>query len=74
MSNGHEGGPGKPVGEGGSGFSCLLELRTVEALADGHAKTPFLAYGDVVRIEMKDRTGHSIFGAIAQTVTAYQAP
>ena len=53
---------------GGVGYSCLAELRTVEALEGGAAKTPFLQYGDVVRIEMKDKAGHSIFGAIEQTV------
>ena len=38
----------------------------------GEAKTPFLHFGDTVRIEMKDRGGHSIFGAIEQTVEKYQ--
>jgi fumarylacetoacetate (FAA) hydrolase len=27
--------------------------------------------GDTVRIEMKDKAGHSIFGAIEQTVQRY---
>jgi fumarylacetoacetate (FAA) hydrolase len=61
-------GPGKPVSEGGAGYSCIVEMRTVETLLDGAPKTPFLAFGDTVRIEMKDRAGHSIFGAIEQTV------
>ena len=43
--------------------------RTVETLAHGEAKTPFLAAGDVVRIEMRDARRHTIFGAIEQRVT-----
>ncbi len=66
-----DGGPGRPVAEGGLGYSCLAELRTVETLVHGAAKTPFLRCGDTVRIEMKDRHGHSIFGAIEQPVEAY---
>lgn len=52
----------------GAGHSCIAELRAVEALADGAAKTPFLRFGDTVRIEMKDRAGRSVFGAIEQVV------
>lgn len=69
VSNGDPGGgPGRTVAEGGRGYSCLAELRTVETIRDGAPSTPFLADGDVVRIEMKDASGHSIFGAIEQTV------
>jgi fumarylacetoacetate (FAA) hydrolase len=67
-NGGPNGGPGRTVAEGGRGYSCLAELRTVEAIRDGAPRTPFLADGDVVRIEMKDGGGHSIFGAIEQTV------
>ena len=63
-----EGGPGKPVSDGGLGYSCIAEVRTVEALLNGEAKTPFLKHGDTVRIEMRDARRHSIFGAIEQTV------
>ena len=66
------GGPGKPVSDGGLGYSCLAELRTVETILHGEAKTPFLRFGDTVRIEMKDKQGHSIFGAIEQEVKAYR--
>jgi len=52
-----------------TGSSCLAEKRTLEQLATGAPKTPFLKFGDQVRIEMKDATTHSIFGAITQTVT-----
>jgi fumarylacetoacetate (FAA) hydrolase len=50
------------------GSSCLAEVRTLEQLRDGAAKTPFLKFGDDVRIEMFDAAGASIFGAIAQKV------
>jgi fumarylacetoacetate (FAA) hydrolase len=68
VSNRGDGSPGKPISEGGAGYSCIVEQRTVEILAKGEAKTPFLSFGDVVRIEMKDSHGHSIFGAIEQKV------
>ncbi|TYC51198.1 fumarylacetoacetate hydrolase family protein [Rhodobacterales bacterium] len=68
VSNKLDGGPGKPVSEGGVGYSCIAEQRVVETLKDGEAKTPFLRFGDTVRIEMPDTEGHSIFGAIEQTV------
>jgi fumarylacetoacetate (FAA) hydrolase len=71
VSNKLDGGPGKPVGEGGVGYSCLAEIRTIETLTGGKLVTPFLSFGDSVRIEMKDKAGHSIFGAIEQTVTRY---
>ena len=46
VSNKLDGGPGKPVAEGGAGYSCIVEMRTVETLLHGAAKTPFLSYGD----------------------------
>jgi fumarylacetoacetate (FAA) hydrolase len=51
------------------GASCLAEQRTVETLRDGKPSTPFLKFGDTVRIEMTDAAGRSLFGAIEQTVT-----
>ncbi|MDO8297751.1 MAG: fumarylacetoacetate hydrolase family protein [Caulobacter sp.] len=65
-----DGGPGKPVDQGGLGYSCIAEVRTVETLLAGEAKTPFLRHGDTVRIEMRDEKRHSIFGAIEQAVAA----
>lgn len=65
-----DGGPGKTIADGGLGYSCLAELRTVETLAHGAPKTPFLKVGDRVRIEMRDAKRHSIFGAIEQEVQA----
>jgi fumarylacetoacetate (FAA) hydrolase len=63
-----DGGPGRPVSDGGRGYSCLAEVRMVEKIATGEMTTPFLQDGDVVRIEVRDDAGHSIFGAIEQTV------
>jgi len=68
VSNKLDGGPGKPVAEGGAGYSCLAEIRMIETIQSGTAATPFLNEGDCVRIEMKDAEGHSIFGAIEQDV------
>ena len=72
-NRGADGGPGKPVAEGGVGYSCLAEVRTVETLRDGKATTPFLKFGDRVRIEMFDAQGRSIFGAIDQVVERHDA-
>jgi fumarylacetoacetate (FAA) hydrolase len=69
-NKGPDGGPGKPIAEGGVGYSCIAEVRTVETLTLGAPKTPFLKAGDEVRIEMRDKRRHSIFGAIEQTVVA----
>jgi fumarylacetoacetate (FAA) hydrolase len=51
-----------------AGSSCLAEVRTIETIEAGAPKTPFLRFGDVVRIEMLDADGRSIFGAIEQRV------
>jgi len=67
-NKGADGGPGKPVSEGGLGYSCIAEIRMIEKIATGEFKTPFMSPGDVVRMEMLDKSGHSIFGAIEQTV------
>ncbi|NII11854.1 fumarylacetoacetate hydrolase family protein [Oleiagrimonas sp. C23AA] len=50
------------------GASCLAEQRTVEKLRDGEPATPFLKFGDRVRIEITDQDGRSIFGAIEQSI------
>jgi len=69
-NRGPDGGPGKPIDQGGVGYSCIAEVRTVETLLSGQPSTPFLRHGDVVRIEMRDGRRHSIFGAIEQQVAA----
>jgi len=68
------GGPGKPISEGGLGYSCIAEIRTVETILQGKPSTPFLKFGDRVRIEMNDKEGRSIFGAIEQEVVRYTQP
>jgi fumarylacetoacetate (FAA) hydrolase len=74
VSNKSDGGAGKPVDQGGDGYSCIAEIRMIETIESGAPKTPFLTFGDRVRIEMKDRAGHSVFGAIEQTVERYTEP
>ncbi|MFP4207194.1 MAG: fumarylacetoacetate hydrolase family protein [Wenzhouxiangella sp.] len=56
----------------GRGASCLAEKRMLEIIAEGKPSTPFLNFGDVVRIEMFNSQGESIFGAIEQTVIEYR--
>jgi len=71
--------PGTLVGSGtianqdtSKGASCLAEQRTVEKLRDGNSTTPFLKFGDSVKIEITDESGESIFGAIEQIVEQYE--
>ena len=65
-----DGGPGRPVEEGGRGYSCIAELRMVETILRGKPETPFLKAGDRVAITMRDDKHHPIFGTIEQTVVA----
>jgi fumarylacetoacetate (FAA) hydrolase len=67
-NRGADGGPGLPFDQGGVGYACIAEQRTVETLLSGAPETPFLKRGDRVTIEMTDRHNRSIFGAIDQTV------
>ncbi len=55
-----------------TGYACLMEARLVEQVEVGAAKTPFLNFGDTVKIEMKDGHGASVFGAIEQRVEPYK--
>ncbi len=71
ISNKLDDGPGKPISEGGVGYSCIAEIRMIETIADGKPSTSFMKYGDTVKIQMKDKDGKSIFGAIEQTVVKY---
>jgi fumarylacetoacetate (FAA) hydrolase len=71
VSNKLNDGPGKPIAQGGVGYSCIAELRTIETINDGKPTTPFMRFGDRIRIEMNDQQGASIFGAIDQVVTRY---
>ncbi|MCZ7566476.1 MAG: fumarylacetoacetate hydrolase family protein [Burkholderiales bacterium] len=57
-----------------SGSACIAERRMLETIECGEARTPFLKFGDRVRIEMLDAEGRSIFGAIDQQVVRYTTP
>ena len=63
-----DGGPGKPVAEGGRGYSCIAEVRMVETILRGQPETSFLKAGDSVAITMHDDRHHPIFGTIEQQV------
>lgn len=54
------------------GSACIVEKRTLETLANGAAKTPFMQFDDRVRIEMFAKDGSSIFGAIDQKIVPYK--
>jgi fumarylacetoacetate (FAA) hydrolase len=73
-NKGKDGGPGKPITEGGLGYSCLAEVRMVETILEGAPKTPFMQFGDNVKIWMNDKEGNSIFGKIDQDVEQYFPP
>jgi len=62
---------GSSIANGGVGYCCLAEVRMYETIEHGKAQTPFLRFGDSVRIEMLDREGASIFGAIDHEVAHY---
>ena len=55
----------------GKGASCLAEIRMLEIIAEGKPSTPFMKFGDTIRIEMFDPEGNSIFGAIEQKIVPY---
>lgn len=54
------------------GSSCIVEKRTIEKLETGDSTTPFMKFGDKVKIEMLDSKGNNIFGSIEQKVVPYQ--
>lgn len=60
--------------ERSTGSSCLAEKRMIETIEQGKPSTPFMRFGDRVRIEMLDAAGKSIFGAIDQVVEKYTPP
>jgi fumarylacetoacetate (FAA) hydrolase len=71
VSNKQGGLHGSSIASGGIGYCCLAEVRLYETIETGKPQTPFLKFGDTVRIEMFDRDGASIFGAIEQRVAKY---
>jgi len=72
VSNKLDDGPGKHIEDGGVGYSCIAEIRTIETINDGKPSTSFMQFGDSIRIEMNDANGASIFGTIDQVVTKYE--
>lgn len=56
------------------GSSCLQEKRMIETIETGKPVTPFMRFGDTLKIEMLDASGSSIFGAIDQVVERYNPP
>ncbi|WP_332853056.1 fumarylacetoacetate hydrolase family protein [Duganella sp. S19_KUP01_CR8] len=50
------------------GYSCIAEQRCLETIAGGAPVTPYMAFGDTIRIEMLGGDGKSVFGAIEQAV------
>jgi len=54
------------------GASCIAEKRMLETIDSGKPVTPFMKFGDRVRIEMRDRDGRSIFGPIDQQIVRAQ--
>jgi fumarylacetoacetate (FAA) hydrolase len=72
VSNKLNDGPGKHIEDGGVGYSCIAEIRTIETIIEGKPSTSFMQFGDRIRIEMNDANGESIFGTIDQVVTKYE--
>ena len=56
------------------GCSCIAEMRAIETIKHGKPQTPFMRFGDTIRIDMQDDAGASIFGAIEQKVVRYAGP
>ncbi len=56
----------------GRGSSCLAEKRVLEVIEQGAAVTPFMRFGDSIRIEMLDADGQSVFGAIEQRIVPHE--
>lgn len=71
VSNKQDTDHGSAVKDGGVGYSCIAEVRMIETINTGKPSTPFMRFGDTIRIEMVDAGGQSVFGAIANTVIKY---
>ncbi len=63
---------GSAVADGGLGYSCLAEVRMIETIRDGKPKTPFMQFGDKIKIEMLDTSGNNIFGTIEQQLKPHK--
>ncbi|AKH19462.1 fumarylacetoacetate hydrolase family protein [Sedimenticola thiotaurini] len=64
---------GSAIADGGVGYSCIAEVRMIETINNGKPTTPFMGFGDTIRIRMEDPAGNNIFGDIDQQVEQYQA-
>jgi fumarylacetoacetate (FAA) hydrolase len=64
---------GSAIADGGVGYSCIAEVRMIETINSGKPETPFMDYGDTIRIRMEDTEGNNIFGDINQVVEPYEA-
>lgn len=64
---------GSAIEDGGVGYSCIAEVRMIETINTGKPETPFMGYGDTIRIRMQDSEGNNIFGDIDQQVEPYKA-
>ena len=65
---------GSAIAEGGVGYSCIAEVRMIETINSGKPETPFMNFGDTIRIRMEDEAGNNIFGDIDQQVEQYVGP
>lgn len=63
---------GSSIENGGVGYCCLAEVRMYETIEQGKPVTPFMQPGDVIRIEMQDEAGQSIFGVIENKVELFK--
>src|SRR3546814_12245002 len=61
-----DGSPGKPIEQGGRGYSCIAEVRMVETIISGAPYTPFLGRGCTLRIRVQNDQGQPVFGTIAR--------
>lgn len=63
---------GSAIQDGGVGYSCIAEVRMIETINNGKPSTPFMKFGDQIRIEIKNDEGDSVFGAIDQKIVKYE--
>ena len=60
------GGPEDTIDQGGRGYSCIVEKRTVETIKLGRPISPYMLFGDTIRIQILNKNKESIFGKIEQ--------
>ena len=56
------------------GSSCFSEIRMIEKINSAEIKTPFMRFGDHIKIEMLNKDGENIFGSIEQKIEQYKNP